>query len=110
MNAIPIKDRARITAILLRLISELAGGDVDADRAVAAIVVDILDVCYKSRVGEDPCARDEWFEAIEVLEKDWVFTVRKIGDEFCFESKFGYEMKSGTLEKSVGWLSEAGNN
>jgi hypothetical protein len=87
-NQIPDADRAKIVAILLRVISELAGGDVAEDQAVQSVMLAILELCYGS-----PNARN-WNSALRlVTESEFVFTVRKIGEDFQFEAIFGHEMK-----------------
>jgi len=55
--------------------------------------------------------RPLFFEAVELIDqKDWLFTVRKIGDVFQFEAKFGRELETAKLSKSIAWVSEAGAN
>jgi len=61
MNQIPNIQRARITAIICRLISELAGGDPADDLAVASVLIDATELCYKSKARGNPDdARAEW--------------------------------------------------
>ncbi len=42
------KERAQITVILIRLISELAGGEQAIDDTVAAVIEEIIDLCCRS--------------------------------------------------------------
>jgi hypothetical protein len=91
-------DRAKIVAILCRVVSELAGGDPADDRETANAVQAIVALC---------CRRGnvrEWDRALRLLEQDWLFTVRKISSDFQMEATFGHEMKGAALEKSVRWI------
>jgi hypothetical protein len=109
MNDIPDSKRAQITAIIARVISELAGGDPNIDWDVAAAVNDIVYVCYQSQVPGDPRAAID--KALDLTtEKEWLFTVKKLGNSFEFEVAFGTEMKAAKLKKSMRWLLDAGTN
>jgi hypothetical protein len=100
MNQIPNIQRARITAILCRVISELAGGDPADDIAVASALIDVTELCYQSKTTGDPAqARAEWIRALDLTtETDWLFTAKKVGNEFEFK------------QKSVQWVRRAGVN
>jgi hypothetical protein len=45
-----------------------------------------------------------------VTDKDWLLTVKKIGEHFEFEAKFGQDMASATLQDSIKWLAQTGSN
>jgi hypothetical protein len=109
MNHIPDSKRAEITAIVARVISELAGGDPNIDWDVAAAVNDVIYVCYQSQVSGDPRAAVD--AALDLTtEKDWLFTVKKLGNSFEFEAVFGNEMKAAKLHKSMRWVRADGAN
>jgi hypothetical protein len=74
-NEIQDTDRAKIAAILCRVVSELAGSNPALDRDVAAAVRVIMQLCCQS-----PNAK-AWDRALRLLEQDWVFVVRKIGKD-----------------------------
>jgi hypothetical protein len=112
MNEIPNIDRARVTAILARLISELAGGDSGLDQTVTAILSGLIEICCRSKMQSLPDqGRAAWESAVELVsEKDWLLTVKNIGGSFEIEAKFGHQMKTAGLQQTVGWLSKAGTN
>jgi hypothetical protein len=52
--------------------------------------------------------RDAFIEALELVnQKDWLFTIRNIGDDFQLEAKFGQEISTAKLSKSVACISES---
>ena len=109
MNALSEKDRARITVIVGRLIRELAGGDKELDERTASVPAEIFDLCCRSKM-ESPAGsgRDAFIEALELVnEKDWIFTIRKLGDDFLAEAKFGEAVKAAKLPKSVACVSKS---
>jgi hypothetical protein len=109
MNKIPASQRAEITAIVGRVVSELGGGDPNVDRVVADAVSSVIYACYQLHVPGDP--RTAIDSAIDLTtEKDWLFTVRKLGNSFEFEVAFGSEMKAAKLKRSVRLVREAGVN
>lgn len=94
----------RITAILIRIINELAGGEQIHDSAVAQIADQLLELCCKPNLS---CSHDEgrqlWNNAIDLLdEKAWLFSVQKMGDLFEFEVKVGKEIATAQLPKN--WI------
>jgi hypothetical protein len=104
------KDRARITVILARVISELVGGDKELDERSAGVIAEIFDLCCKSKMqSPSGSGRDAFIEALELVkQKDWLFTIRKIGEEFQLEAKFGEAVKAARLSNSVICISEFG--
>jgi hypothetical protein len=112
MNGIPDNERAKITAVLMRVVSELAGGHTDDDPQVAALMGEIIDVCYRSKKDStDDEARSLLFESVDFIDrKDWLFIVKKIGESFQYEAKFGTDIGNAKLESTVEWISEAGKN
>ena len=92
-NEIPNADRAEIVAILVRLISELAGGSPTHDRDVDSVMLATRELCYRSgRIAD-------WHNAINlVTDKDWVFTVRKTADNFELEANFGRQTQTAVLD------------
>jgi hypothetical protein len=112
MNEIPHIERARITAMLLRVISELAGGDPGLDRAVAEALSGVIEVCHECRTESSPKAAQTAMQAaLELVsDKDWLLTVKKVGQAFELEAKFGDEMKTTTLRETAQWLAPAGTN
>ena len=112
MNPIPDNSRAQITAIVARVISELAGGAVEDDRAVSEILINVLEVCCISKMQCDPDeAQAKSVGALNLItEKDWLFTAKKLGNLFEFELALGTEMKAARLHKSMQWVREAGTN
>jgi hypothetical protein len=112
MNRIPDSKRAEITAIIARVISELAGGAIEDDQAVSEILINVLEVCCRSKMQCDPDeARAKSKTALDLTtEKDWLFTVKKLGNLFELEVAFGSEMKAARLKKSMRWVLEAGTN
>jgi hypothetical protein len=112
MNDIPHTERARITAMLLRVISELAGGAPELDRAVSEVLSGVVEICHRSQVKGSPrTAQAAMQAALElVTDKDWLLTVKKVGQAFELEARFGDEMKTATLRESARWLAPAGTN
>jgi hypothetical protein len=110
MNEIPDIDRARSTAIIIRLISELAGSDPTDDHGVTEIMSAVIEICYKSKLEDSPGHnRAHLADAIKLItDKDWLFTVRKIGNSFQLEAKFGTEIKTAKLHTSIQCFSKAG--
>jgi hypothetical protein len=109
MNHIPEKDRARITVIVARLISELAGGDQELDQRSAGVISEVIDLCCRSKMqSPSGSGRDAFMEAVELIDgKDWLFTVRKMGNDFQLEAKFGQEISTAKFSKSVACISES---
>jgi hypothetical protein len=113
MNESESRQRARITAMLLRVISELAGGDPELDRAVAEVLSGVIEICHRSKVkGSANAAQVSMQAALDlVTDKDWLLTIKKAAGSFEFEAKFGTaEMKSAELANSVAWVAQAGVN
>ena len=113
MNQLPNQDRARITVIVMRSISELAGGDPALDRRVADLINEVIELCCSSKIEDLPnSGRALFYEAISLMDqKDWLFTVKKLGHLFEFEAKFGTaEMESAKLANTVVWIAPAGVN
>src|SRR5262245_15412162 len=109
MHQLSEKERARITVILARLISELAGGEKDLDERTAGVIAEIFELCCKSKMqSPSGSGRDAFIEALELVnQKDWLITIRKFGDEFQLEAKFGHEVKAAKLSKSVVCISQS---
>jgi hypothetical protein len=112
MNKLPDSERAKIVAMLLRVVSELAGGRADDDLQVIALMGEIIDLCYRSKIDSATDATGSvLFESVSFIDqKDWLFTVKKLGNLFEFEVAFGNEMKAAKLKKSMRWVSKAGIN
>ena len=112
MNEVPDIERARITAMLLRVISELAGGEPQLDRAVADLLSGTIAICYQSKVkGPRKAAQGAMQTALDlVTDKEWLLTVKKVGHAFELEARFGDEMKTATLHETAQWLAPAGTN
>src|SRR5262245_19948164 len=88
-------DRARITIILSQLITELSVGDsIVVDDRTSNVIAEVVDLCCRSKMESlDDSGRAIYTEAFNlVIEKDWVFTIRKIGDDFKVEAKFGCDV------------------
>jgi hypothetical protein len=95
--------------MVLRMISELAGGDPGLDGYVSEILSAVIAVCYQSKVNG--FAEKALQTALElVTNKDWLLTVQKTGNAFEFEAKFGDQIKTASLRESNKWLAEAGTN
>ena len=96
----------------MRLVSELAGGDESLDGRVGELINGIIELCCSSKMEDLPDGgRVQFYEAIALMDqKDWLFVVKKLGDAFEFEAKFGDEMKTATLQESAQWLAPAGTN
>jgi hypothetical protein len=114
MKRLSETDRARITIILSQLIIELSAGDSSAvDDRTSNVIAEAVDLCCRSKMEslDDSAARAIYTEAFNlVIEKDWVFTIRKIGDDFKVEAKFGRDVANAKLAKSVVYVSKAGIN
>jgi hypothetical protein len=112
MNQLSEKERAQITVIVARLISELAGGNKELDQRTAAVISEIIDLCCRSKMQSPTgSGRQAFMEALELVDhKDWLFTVQKIGDAFRLEASFGQEIKAAKLSKSVVCISESAPN
>jgi|HubBroStandDraft_3_1064219.scaffolds.fasta_scaffold218913_1 hypothetical protein len=112
MNESESRQRAQVTAMFLRVISELAGGDPELDRYVAEVLSGVIAVCYQSKMKGSPMVAQVAMQAALdlVTDKDWLLTVKKSGQAFEFEAKFGDEMKTATLQESAQWLAPAGTN
>lgn len=109
MSKIPDSKRAQITAIVARVVSEIAGGDPNVDQVVTDAVSGVIYACYQSQVPGDP--RTAIDDAMDLTtENDWLFTVKKLGNSFEFEVAFGSEMKAAKLKKSMRWARAAGTN
>ena len=70
--------------MLLRIISELAGGEVSDDAEVAAAMQAAIEVCCRKRLqGSDPeKIRTLWLQTIEHLgDKDWLLVKSCLGIE-----------------------------
>jgi hypothetical protein len=91
------------------LISELAGGNKELDQRTAGVIGEVIDLCCRSKMqSPSGSGRDAFMEALkQVDEKDWLFTIQKIGDNFLLEAKFGEEMRAAKLSKSVVCISES---
>jgi hypothetical protein len=104
----PDIDRAQITAILIRLISELAGDDVDSDPAFAEIAHAIIELCCKSHLQ---CSDDEgrrlWNETLDRLEQKeaWFLAVESVRGILTIETKFGHTIKMAQLPKH--WIGQS---
>jgi hypothetical protein len=112
MSGIPDNERAKITAVLMRVVSELSGGHTDDDPQVATLMGEIIDVCYRSKIdGTDDEARSLLFESVDFIDqKDWLFVVKKISNSFWYEAKFGTDIETAKLEATVEWVTKAGVN
>ena len=98
--------------MFLRVISELAGGDPELDRYVAEVLSGVIAICYQSKMKGSPMAAQVAMQAALdlVTDKDWLLTVKKSGQAFEFEAKFGDEMRIATLQEAAQWLAPAGTN
>lgn len=96
----------------MRLVSELAGGDESFDGRVVVLIEEIIDLCCRSKMEELPDSGHSMFlEAIDLMDqKDWLFVIKKLGNSFELEAKFGTEIKSAKLAETTGWVSQAGIN
>jgi|SRR6516162_2251701 hypothetical protein len=102
-NDITATERAQITFIIVRIISELAGGQPANDAKVAAIVRAMLPVCH---VQKTP-----WLKAVAQLgDEDWLLTILKLGDEFNFEAKIAMDVQTAELHRSVIDVAKPGIN
>jgi hypothetical protein len=112
MNKLPDSERAKIVAMLLRVVSELAGGRADNDLQVVALMGEIIDLCYRSKIDSATDATGSvLFESVDFVDqKDWLFVVKKIGASFQYEAKFGTDIETAKLESSVEWVAKAGIN
>jgi hypothetical protein len=95
--------RAQITAMLLRVISELAGGDPGLDRAVSEVCSGVIEICHGSKVkGSGAAAEAAMQTALDmVTDSDWRLTITKAGQLFELEAKFGDESQRVTSLESV---------
>jgi hypothetical protein len=91
MNDFGNAHRAQITAMLLRVISELAGGDPELDRAVGKVLSGVSEICHGSKVkGSRAAGQAAMQVALEsVTNKDWRLTITKTGQVFELEAEFG---------------------
>jgi hypothetical protein len=112
MKQIPDNERAKIVAVILRLISELAGCCANDDTRVELLMGEIMDLCFRTKAAGTPAfVRALFFDSVDFAEqKDWLFAVKKIGESFQFEAKFGSDIKTANLESSVKWVAKAGVN
>jgi hypothetical protein len=113
MNRLQNNDRAQLTVILMRLVSELAGSDERLDGRVGELINGIIELCCSSKLESLPDGgRALFYEAVNLItQKDWLLTVKKLGNSFEFEAKFGTaEMESAELANSVIWVTQAGVN
>jgi len=92
-----------------RLISELVGGDEELDSRSASVIGEVIDLCCRSKMqSPSGSGRDAFIEALELVDqKDWLFTIRKLGDDFQLQAKFGQEITAARLPKSVTCISES---
>jgi len=91
------------------VISELAGGDSELDGCVAEVLSGAIAVCYQSKAeGSQEAAQIAMQAALDlVTEKEWLLTVKKVGQAFELEARFGDEMKTATLQGTAQWLAPA---
>jgi hypothetical protein len=103
MNDLPPVERARITAMLLRVISELAGGDPRLDRAVAEVLSGVIEICHRSKVKGPGASAEAAMQAAldSVTNKDWRLSITKAGQLFELEAKFGDEVQRADSLESV---------
>jgi hypothetical protein len=95
--------RAQITAMLLRVISELAGGDPGLDLAVSEVCSGVIEVCYGSKVEGSPEAAEAAMQAALglVTDSNWRLTITKTRQLFELEARFGDESQTGDSLESV---------
>jgi hypothetical protein len=95
MNELENQQRARITAMILRVISELAGGDPGLDCSVAETLSGVIEVCHRSTVKGSPRVAQAALQAALTLvtNEDWLLTVKKSGQVFELEARFGAEVQ-----------------
>jgi hypothetical protein len=81
MNESESRQRAQVTAMFLRVISELAGGDPELDRYVAEVLSGVIAICYQSKMKGSPMVAQVAMQAALdlVTDKDWLLTVKKSG-------------------------------
>lgn len=84
--------RAQITAMLVRVISELAGGDPGLDWAVSEVCSGVIEICHRSKVTAAEAAMQAALD--RVTNQDWRLTITKTGQGFELEAKFGDEVQS----------------
>jgi hypothetical protein len=109
MTKITDTERAQITAMVLRVVNELAGGDPGLDRPVAEVLSGVIEICHCPHVKCSPKVAQAAMQAGLDLatDNDWLLTVKKTGTAFEFEAKFGANVKTATLRESAKWLAEA---
>jgi hypothetical protein len=55
-------------------------------------------------------ARSLLFESVDFIDqKDWLFVVKKIGESFWYEAKFGMDIEPAKLESTVQSVAKAGD-
>jgi hypothetical protein len=72
---------------------------------------EIIDVCCRSKM-DCPAgqARSLLFESVDFIDqKDWLFVVKKIGESFWYEAKFGMDIEPAKLESTVQSVAKAGD-
>ena len=66
--------------------------------------------CCRTIIASAPdgSGRDAFMEAVDLIDqKDWLFTILKSGDDFLLEAKFGEEIRTARLSKSVAYISKS---
>jgi hypothetical protein len=109
MENLSPKERAQVTVVLMRLILDLANGDAElTDPDLASALQQVMYLCYKSKTEAlRELGRVFFAEALELVEqKDWLFTVMKLDSHFHLELKFGTDIKTARLAKSIAWVRE----